>query len=69
LGQSIERFGVRAILGRDTLAAGEIMRINYCNNIETAFRSRARVENWAQWAQENKDLARVLNEAERLANG
>lgn len=69
LGQSVERFGARAVLGRDTLSAGEIMRMNYCKNVEFAYHSRARADNWAQWAKDNPDLAHVLGEAERLANG
>jgi len=68
LKNAIVRFGVKAIMGRDVLSAGEIMRMNIAENIMTAFDMRNRAENWAQWVKDNPELSSMLNEAERLAN-
>jgi len=68
LASAIKQFGVKAVLGRDVLACGEIMRMNYCENVRSAYQGRARAEDWAKWTNENPALARVLNEAEIIAN-
>jgi len=56
------------------LYAGEITRMIAAENIVNAYRSRDayRVDgepNWAQWAERNPSLARILNEVEQVANG
>lgn len=65
---AIKRFGVKAVTGRDVLSAGEIIRMNTCQNIIAAFQMREKSENWAQWVKDNPELAATLHEAERLAN-
>lgn len=65
---AIKRFGVMAVTGRAVLSAGEIIRMNTCQNIIVAFQARERSENWAQWVKDNPELAATLHEAERLAN-
>jgi len=67
--ESIDRFGVRAVMGRDTLSYGEISKMRYCELIVNLYHSRERAENWAQWVNDNKAQASALNEAERLYNG
>jgi len=65
---------VQAVLRRDYLGAGEIMAMNVCDNIVSAYESRNRYrdkdgkENWVEWARENPELSAVLNQAE-IANG
>lgn len=36
-----------------------------CENIVNAYRAREKSENWAVWAQKNRDAARVLEAALR----
>ena len=59
---------MRAVFGRDTLAAGEILRMKYCENIASMYKLRTRAENWAQWAKDNRAMAETLNEAEKIYN-
>lgn len=63
----IDRFGVRAVLGRDILRAGEIRRIIYAEALVQAFRDREKSTNWATWAKENGARAEMLAEAAELA--
>jgi hypothetical protein len=71
----IDRFGVRAVMGRDTLGAGEIRRMIVAENITEAWKSRDRyrdkdgVANWSEWAGKHPQLNSILTTAERLANG
>jgi len=58
--------GALNVLGRP-LGAKEIFRINYIDNILHAYDSRKRAENWATWTQENRDMARMLNKVQRIA--
>jgi len=66
--ESIDRFGVKAVTGRELLGYGEISRMRYCELIVSLYKSREAAPNWAEWAGKNKAAARVLNEAERLYN-
>ena len=66
---AIDRFGVKAVLGRDVLSAGEISRARYAETIIGAYRARERSESWVEFANKNKQASRILNDAERLANG
>lgn len=67
--ESIEQFGVKAILGRDVLSYGEISRMKYARLIPALFHSREKAENWAAWVRDNREQASLLNEAEKLYNG
>lgn len=69
LENAIKRFGVLAVTGRATLSAGEIIRMNTCENIITAYEMRAKSTSWPQWVKDNPGLAAVLHDAERVANG
>jgi hypothetical protein len=63
----IDRFGVRAVLGRDTLRAGEIRRMLYAEALIEAYRDREKSTNWATWARENEARSEMLAEAAELA--
>lgn len=75
LGKNIDRFGVQAVLRRDYLGAGEIMAMNVCDNIVSAYESRSRYrdkdgkDNWVEWARENPELSAILTHAEIAADG
>lgn len=53
-------------MGR-TLGAGEIRRMIAADNVVKAYRSRAASDNWAQWAQKNPEMSRLLNAVIKLA--
>lgn len=65
----IDRFGVRAVLGRDTLGAGEMRRMLTAERVVRAYRDRAGAANWAEWAKDNPDDSRLLIGIERSLNG
>lgn len=65
----IDRFGVEAVFGRKTLAAGEIFRMMTAENIRAAFRARRQAQNWAEWASENPQAARMLADIEKDLDG
>ena len=71
----IETFGVEAVMGRPVLGAVEIRRMVAARNVETAYQSRTGYqdkdgkENWAEWARLHPGASRILNLAEREANG
>jgi len=62
----IDRFGVDAVLGRRQLYFGETRRMIRAENIEIAYHTRKRSENWAKWASENPTFEKILIEAEIL---
>jgi len=62
----IERFGVKAVLGRDTLSAGEIARMITAENIYKAKQANDKSENWAEWARNNPHAAKLLAETMKL---
>lgn len=64
----IDRFGLEAITGRRIFYFNELRCLMVAENIVLAYKMRERAENWAQWANENKQLAKLLTEAEKLAN-
>ena len=63
----INRFGAQDALGR-ALYVREIITITVIKNIIFAYNSRARSQNFASWAKSEPELARILSEAEVLAN-
>lgn len=62
----IDRFGLEAVTGRRTFYYGEMNRMIAAENIVTAYESRKRSQNWAEWTQSNPRLAAILAEAEKL---
>ena len=63
----IDRFGVRAVLGRDVLGSKEIKLMAIAENIDRWYGERKRAENPAKWAEENVNEATALTVAHRLA--
>lgn len=61
----IDRFGVRAVMGRNTLYYGETRRMILAENIYNAYHARRRSENWAEWAEKNPAMAKILFELEK----
>jgi hypothetical protein len=66
--ENIDRFGVKAITGRDVLNYGQIARMRYCENVVKAFQARERAPDWVAWVKDNPNVASLLNEAERIYN-
>ena len=64
----IDRFGVRAVTGKDVLPYGYILAMTVAENIVHAYISRKRSENWAKWAQDNPREDALLKRVEILAN-
>ena len=68
LAWSIDRYGVEAIFGRP-LSFQEVRTMTLADNVYSAFKERARSENWAEWAGKFPDKARLLADAGRLYDG
>ena len=62
----IERFGLKAITGRDIFLFHEYICLITADNIVSSYESRARSANWAEWAQSNPRMAGILAEATKL---
>lgn len=67
MARMVGKYGAPAVLGR-ALGVAELRRITAAENVVAAYESRQRSLNWATWAKENHDAARLLSWAERLAN-
>jgi hypothetical protein len=61
----IDRFGLEAITGRRLFYFGELQRLIVAENIVTAYKSRPK-DNWADWANDNPRMEKILIEAELL---
>lgn len=76
VGQSVElsklyligRFGVKAVLWRDTLGFGEMKRMNEAERVYNAKRANANAENWAEWAKKNPEEAELLARVEKMVD-
>ena len=62
----IDRFGVRAVVGRDVLSFGEIQRLLVVENIYNAYVSRKSADDWAKWATDNPHAAKILADVEGM---
>jgi len=62
----VDRYGVHGMLGRQLLYR-EIIRMNVFRNIVSAYKSRAASQNFATWAKDNPEDAKILAKAEILA--
>jgi len=58
---SIDRYGVDAIFGR-SLSFQEVRSMTLADNVYSAYKERARSENWAEWASTHPTKARLLAE-------
>lgn len=61
----IDRFGIKAILGRDVFYYGELRRLILAENIRDAYRARAKSENWVTWSTSNPIMAKILVDIEK----
>lgn len=64
----IKEFGAQNVLGR-VLYAREMMRMYKALTVKHAYQARYKSENWAEWANKNKDAAELLAHVETLLNG
>lgn len=62
LARLVERFGTRAILGRETLGAGEVRRMLTAERVVRAYDERQRSPNWAVWSMEHPGEAELLGQ-------
>lgn len=66
----IREFGVPAIMRRDYLGAGEILRMRTVERLLHAHADRARSINWVVWARENpEDNALLMAALKASDNG
>ena len=65
---AVQRFGAWAVYGRP-LTANEMRQMALAIDLEAAYKSRAKSESYAAWAQKNPGPARLLGEAEALTYG
>ena len=65
----IDRFGARAVTGRETLAAGEIKRMLMAEQIVSAYQSRKASNKWAEWENANPYKSALLKAVEKELHG
>ena len=68
MAELIDRFGAQAVMGRP-LYANELKDITYASMVCNAYISRERSKDWAKWSGENPELAEVLDNAMKAADG
>ena len=61
----IERFGVKAVFGRDVLSLGEIQRMLIVDDVVNAYRMRKATKNWAEWAERDPYSANLIADIEK----
>lgn len=66
LANAIDRFGVRAVMGRDVLYAREYYAIRVAEDIVDGYKSREQTDNIAAWQSENQRLGNLLFEAQQI---
>ena len=64
----VEKFGVKAIFGKDTLPANEVIKMLTADHVLNSYNSR-KEKPWGEWAREHPGDADLLHRAERLASG
>jgi len=65
LARTVDRYGAQAVFGR-ILSFHEIRMMTLADNVVTAYKERARSENWKEWTENNPGKAHILNTAGRL---
>ena len=68
LAQLIDRYGVKAVTGRDYLGAGEILQIQTAEAVVRLYHEMKSHQSWADWAAGNTRGAQFLMRATELAN-
>lgn len=66
--QAIDRFGVKAVMHRDTLYAGEIFAMRTAETIYKGYRARQRAEDITEFHRKNPALMDLLVKVEKLLN-
>ena len=64
-----QRFGVRAVYGRETLYSYELRQILLAERVQRAYASRNKSDNWQAWAKANPADADLLGDIEARLNG
>lgn len=64
----IDRFGVKAVMGRDVLSHGEINRMLLADRIIRAYASRRASGDWGKWAAANPNDDALLVHVETMIN-
>lgn len=64
----IDRFGVRAVMGKDELAYHEIQEMLAAENVVHAYLARKASNGWGKWAQDNPEADKLLKKVEVRAN-
>lgn len=59
----VNRFGAMAVFGR-AMTPGELERLSMVDNVIRAYQSRKASGDWAKWAEQNPEYARLLAEVE-----
>jgi len=67
LSNRIERYGVFATMGRPVLYAKEQKILALAENITRAYNERQSSKSWGEWATDNPNLSKLLNEAMQAA--
>ena len=68
LGWAINKYGAQSVYGR-TLSFQELRMLDLADNIVKIYRERAQADNWAKWAEDNPQKARLIGIAGKLAQG
>jgi hypothetical protein len=63
----IDRFGVEAIKNRKYLNSKEVRSMLLTENVVNAYKSRKESENWAKWADDNREAQEMLEYARKQA--
>lgn len=64
--RAVKRYGVRAVMGRPVLSAGEIRRFALVENILNWYTERDRAEDWVTWGRANPAKAETLHKANKI---
>lgn len=67
LARAIDRFGAKAVTGKEILRPGLVSRITTVENVIMAYKLRKQAVNWASFDRENPELAAMLIKAEQYA--
>lgn len=64
----VDRFGLKAIYGRDTFYYGELRRLIVAENVHYAYTMRKNSTEWDKLQAAQPELMNLLFEAEKLAH-
>ena len=64
----IDRFGVKAVMGRDVLALHEMRNMLLVESVELSYHSRRASADWGKWAKDHPDNSALLIDIEKQLN-